>query len=64
MKDYIEQFYNEGLAVIFYIKPKKIIESHINNKYIVKFLTLIIKIIYTFLAIIFMIWVFIYKFPL
>ena len=51
MKEYIKQFYSEGLAVIFYKKPIAYIDKKIKNKSIVKFISLIIKIIYTLLAI-------------
>jgi hypothetical protein len=53
MKEYIKQFYNEGLATIFYKKPIAYIDKNIKNKNIVKFISLIIKIIYTILAICF-----------
>lgn len=51
MKEYIKQFYNEGLATIFYNKPINYIDRKIKNKNIVKLISLIIKIIYTVLAI-------------
>lgn len=51
MKEYIKQFYNEGLATIFYKKPLEFIDKKIKNKKIVKFISCIIKILYTVLAI-------------
>ena len=53
MRDYIEQFYNEGLATTFYLRPVKFIEKKINNKKVVNFIKLLIKIIYTILVLIF-----------
>ena len=53
MKDYIWQFYNEGLATTFYLKPIKYLSKKIGNKKVLRFLSIIIKIIYTLLAIIF-----------
>ena len=32
MKEYIKQFYNEGLATIFYKKPIAYIDKKIKNK--------------------------------
>ena len=51
MKEYIKQFYNEGLAAIFYKKPITYIDKKIKNKGIVKLISLMIKVIYTVLAI-------------
>ena len=51
MKEYIKQFYNEGLATIFYKKPIAYIDKKIKNKNMVKIISLIIKVIYTILAI-------------
>ena len=64
MKDYIEQFYNEGLATTFYLKPVKFIEKKIKNKNIVKFIKLLIKIIYTILVLVFAWFAFWSKYPL
>ena len=64
MKDYIEQFYNDGLATTFYLKPVKFIEKKIKNKNIVKFIKLLIKIIYTILVLIFAWFAFWSKYPL
>ena len=51
MKEYIKQFYNEGLATIFYKKPIAYIDKKIKNKNMVKIISLIIKVIYTILVI-------------
>ena len=64
MKDYIEQFYNDGLATTFYLRPVKFIEKKIKNKNIVKFIKLLIKIIYTILVLVFAWFAFWSKYPL
>ncbi len=61
---YIDQFYNEGLATTFYQPPIKFIKKKIKNKKIVEFICLLIKILYTILAILFGIFMFIVNFPL
>lgn len=50
MKEYFKQIYNEGLATTFYMKPVNYLNKKIKNKKIVKALSMIIKIIYTLLA--------------
>ena len=47
MKEFIRQFYNEGLATTFYLKPVNYIDEKIKNKKIVKLLGIFIKVIYT-----------------
>ena len=64
MKDYIDQFYNEGLATTFYLRPIRFIDKKIKNKKIVSFVKLLIKIIYTILVLIFAWFVFWSKYPL
>lgn len=64
MKEYLNQFYNEGLATTFYLKPLKYIKSKIKNPKRIKVIELIIKVLYTVLALIFAIYMFIYKWPL
>ena len=32
MKDYIDQFYNEGLATTFYLRPVKWVSKRIKNE--------------------------------
>ena len=62
MKEYLRQFYNEGLATTFYIKPINFFKKKIKNKEIVKLLSLIIKIVYTILALSFGGYIFYKKF--
>lgn len=50
MKDYLKQFYNEGLATTFYMKPVNFLKKRIENKKVVKFLSMLIKILYTMLV--------------
>lgn len=64
MKDYIDQFYNEGLATTFYLKPIKYLERKIKNVKILKFIKILIKILYTVLVLAFAVFVFMYKYPL
>ena len=64
MKDYIEQFYNDGLATTFYLRPVKFIEKKIKNKKVVNFIKILIKIVYTALVLIFAWFVFLSKYPL
>lgn len=64
MKDYIFQFYNEGLATTFYLKPIKWINNNFKNKCIVRLFSNLIKISYTLLAILFSLFVFYSKWPL
>ena len=64
MKNYIYQFYNEGFATTFYLKPVNYLKKNIHNNSVLKILIMIIKILYTILIIAFAIIMFIYKFPL
>lgn len=64
MKEYIRQFYNEGLATTFYLKPVNYLNKKIRNKNIKNFLCLIIKICYTILVLIFAVLVFYNSWPL
>lgn len=64
MKEYIRQFYNEGLATTFYLKPVNYLNKKIKHKDIKKFLCLIIKICYTILVLIFAVLVFYNSWPL
>ncbi len=64
MKEYIHQFYNEGFATTFYLKPVNFIKKHIKNKAVLKVLTLIIQVIYTILMIIIGVITFIKQYPL
>ena len=64
MKDYIFQFYNEGLATTFYLKPIKWVNRSIKNKKIVDIISIFIKIFYTILVVLFAIFIFKKKWPL
>ena len=64
MKNYIHQFYNEGFATTFYLKPIRFIKKHIKNESTVKVLSLLIKIIYTIAMIIVAIITFKKQYPL
>ena len=64
MKEYIHQFYNEGFATTFYLKPIKFIKKHIKNESIIKILSLLIQVIYTILMIIIGVITFIKQYPL
>ena len=61
---YKDQFYNEGLATTFCVKPIKYIKKKIKNKELAQILTIIIKVLYTLLAITFAVIMFIVNFPL
>lgn len=63
MKEYIKQFYSEGLANTFYIKPINYLKKHIKNKNILKLLSTLLKIIYTAFCIILAIILFKVIFP-
>lgn len=63
MKKYIDQFYSEGLATIFYIKPIKYLNKKVENKVVKRVLDIIIKILYTIIVIVFAGYVFYKKFP-
>lgn len=64
MKDYIDQFYNEGLGYVFYVKPINRLNRIIKNKTFLQIISLIIKILYTVLVIAFAVIMFIIKYPL
>lgn len=63
MKEYIKQFYSEGLANTFYIKPINYLKKNIKNKNILKLLSTLLKIIYTVFCIILAIILFKVIFP-
>ena len=52
MKSMIYQFYNEGFATTFCVKPIKYIQNKVKNKNIVEFLVASIYTIYTLLVIV------------
>ena len=64
MKDYIYQFYNEGLATTFYLRPINFVNRIIKNKIIVKVLSFLIRIVYTVLVLMFAWYMFSDKYPL
>lgn len=53
MKEYIWQFYNEGFATTFYIKPIDYLRKNIKNKILFNILSILVKILYTVMAIAF-----------
>ena len=64
MRDYIDQFYNEGFGTTFYLKPIKYLKMKVKNDKLLNVLCLFIKILYTILVIMFAIYMFDRKFPL
>lgn len=63
MKNYIEQFYYEGLGNIFYLKPVKFLEKRIKNDFIKRTLTFLIKLLYTIMMLLVVIYIFYKKLP-
>lgn len=63
MNNLIYQFYNEGLATTFYLKPRKWLKKRINNKCF-KIMDFILKFLYTIFVLLFAWIVFWEKFPL
>ena len=64
MREYIEQFYNEGFATTFYLKPLNYLKRKISNKRMFNILSISLKIIYTVLILIFAVFMFFKKYPL
>jgi len=64
MRGYIEQFYSEGFATTFYLRPLNYMKKKIGNKKLFKFLSIILKIVYTIGIIIFGLFMFQRKYPL
>ena len=64
MKEYLNQFYNEGLATTFYLKPLNYLNKKVRSSKKRKFLELLIKVLYTILVLLFAVYMFIYKWPL
>ena len=50
MKDYIKQFYTEGLAYIFCVVPINYLKKHIKNTNIISVLSFIIRFIFTIIV--------------
>ncbi len=49
MKEYIDQFYNEGFGTTFYLKPVNYLKKKIKNKSLLKICIFIITLLYTFI---------------
>lgn len=64
MKEYIYQFYNEGFATTFCVRPINFLNKHLKNKKIMKILSVLIKIIYTIFVLILAWMAFWDKYPL
>lgn len=64
MKDYINQFYSEGLATTFYLKPIKYINNKVKNEKLANIFKFLMKLFYTVIVITFAIYIFYIKFPL
>lgn len=63
MKEYLKQFYSEGLANTFYVKPLNYLKKNIKNKSILKLFSIILKVIYTIFCIVLAIILFKVIFP-
>ena len=50
MKEFLKQFYTEGLAATFYQRPKKFLSKRIKNKVILNILTTLLLIFYTLIV--------------
>lgn len=64
MRNYINQFYNEGFATTFYLKPKAYLEKNIKNKLLLLILNFLLKTLYTLFVLLFAWYVFWKKYPL
>lgn len=64
MKNYTDQFYNEGLATTFYLKPMKFINRVIKNKVVCNIIGILIKILYTVFVLILAWFIFWDRYPL
>lgn len=53
MKGYLRQFYNEGLATTFYLKPINYVNKKIKNEKIRKILCFLIWLCYTVFVLLF-----------
>ena len=51
MRSLIYQFYNEGFATTFLLKPINYLSNNIKNKKLINYSTFIIKFLYTILMI-------------
>jgi len=64
MKEYINQFYNEGLATTFYLKPMNFINRVIKNKTICRIIGILLKLLYTVFVLILAWYIFWDRYPL
>ncbi len=60
MKDYIYQFYNDGFATTFCLKPINFLNKNIKNKKLLSFLSFGIKLFYT-IGILILAWIIFWK---
>ena len=61
MQELIRQFYNEGLATTFYLKPLAFVSKYVKNEFLLYFFKVIILILYTFGVTLFATYVFLSK---
>lgn len=52
MKDYVNEFYKEGIGYIFCEKPIAFIKEHVKNTTLVKIFSYLIKFIFTVVVIV------------
>ena len=64
MKDYIKQFYNEGLATTFYLKPVNFFRKYIKNEFVLKVIIFLITVVYTLFVLILAWFMFLDRYPL
>lgn len=60
MKEYIDQFYTEGLATTFYLRPVKFLKKQIKNKKVRKVCIFLYSWFYTWIMLLLAIYV-VYK---
>ena len=64
MRNYINQFYNEGLATTFYLKPMKFINKVIKSRKACRIIGVLLKILYTIFMFILAWYIFWNRYPL
>ena len=64
MKNLIWQFYNEGLATTFYLKPLNLIGKYIKNDKVLKVFKIILLIFYTVFVLVLAWFIFWDRYPL
>ena len=62
MRSLIYQFYNEGFATTFLLKPMNYLSNNINSKKVVNAFSIILKFLYTTLVIFILVLVFYLKY--